>query len=67
MPTTSASTGKFGRLFPSLAPFEPDGTDPAFDNPDVPAGYTYLGQFIDHDITFDTSSTGNAVFMGFVS
>src|SRR4051794_19132511 len=22
-------------------------------NPDIPAGYTYLGQFVDHDITFD--------------
>jgi Animal haem peroxidase len=26
------------------------------DNPDIPAGYTYLGQFIDHDITFDPAS-----------
>lgn len=24
---------------------------------DIPAGYTYLGQFIDHDITFDPAST----------
>jgi hypothetical protein len=23
----------------------------------IPAGYTYFGQFVDHDITFDTSST----------
>lgn len=28
----------------------------AGDNPDVAAGYTYLGQFIDHDITFDTTT-----------
>ena len=37
------------------ASFEPaDSTDEhAFDNPDIPAGYTYLGQFIDHDITRD--------------
>jgi hypothetical protein len=27
--------------------------DPAGDNPHVPAGFTYLGQFVDHDITFD--------------
>ncbi|MDP9315709.1 MAG: heme peroxidase family protein [Chloroflexota bacterium] len=27
------------------------------DNPTIPAGYTYLGQFIDHDITFDPSSS----------
>jgi hypothetical protein len=30
---------------------------PNFDNPDIPAGYTYLGQFIDHDITFDPVSS----------
>jgi len=27
------------------------------DNLDIPAGYTYLGQFIAHDITFDPTST----------
>jgi hypothetical protein len=26
------------------------------ENPDIPAGYTYLGQFVDHDITFDPVS-----------
>lgn len=26
----------------------------------IPAGYTYFGQFVDHDITFDTSSTIDA-------
>jgi hypothetical protein len=26
------------------------------DNPSIPAGYTHLGQFIDHDITFDPTS-----------
>lgn len=29
--------------------------DPARDNPNVPAGYTYFGQFVDHDITLDTT------------
>ncbi|MBB4348462.1 MULTISPECIES: peroxidase family protein [Rhizobiaceae] len=29
--------------------------DPAGDNMNIPAGYTYLGQFIDHDITLDTT------------
>jgi hypothetical protein len=29
--------------------------DPAGDNRNIPAGYTYLGQFIDHDITLDTT------------
>jgi hypothetical protein len=27
------------------------------DNPSIPAGFTYLGQFIDHDITFDPNSS----------
>jgi hypothetical protein len=27
----------------------------------VPAGYTYLGQFIDHDLTFDKSDLGGNV------
>lgn len=26
-------------------------------NPDIPAGFTYLGQFIDHDITFDPTTS----------
>ncbi|HET7718847.1 MAG TPA: hypothetical protein VFK43_02690, partial [Acidimicrobiales bacterium] len=30
---------------------------PAGDNPDIPSGYTYLGQFVDHDITFDPVSS----------
>jgi hypothetical protein len=28
---------------------------PAGDNPRVPAAYTYLGQFVDHDLTFDVT------------
>ncbi|MDP9440907.1 MAG: hypothetical protein M3P34_01725 [Actinomycetota bacterium] len=28
-----------------------------FDNPTIPAGYTYFGQFIDHDLTFDPVSS----------
>jgi Animal haem peroxidase len=27
------------------------------DNPNIPAGFTYLGQFVDHDITFDPNSS----------
>ncbi len=37
-------------------PGEGGGQDPRH-NPDIPAGYTYLGQFIDHDITFDPASS----------
>lgn len=66
-----SQTGKFGRMFPQLHPFTPPNQSlkelgeamnetnldsPDGDNVDVPSGYTYLGQFIDHDITFDTTA-----------
>ena len=35
-----------------------DGPDPE-ENLWVPAGYTYFGQFIDHDLTFDNTSSLN--------
>ena len=31
--------------------------DPAEDNPNLQAGYTYFGQFVDHDVTFDPTSS----------
>jgi hypothetical protein len=34
-----------------------NGTMAPRDNPNIPAGYTYFGQFIDHDITFDPASS----------
>ncbi|MBD2777332.1 peroxidase family protein [Iningainema tapete] len=63
-------TGKFGRMFPKLPAFTPsvesltdlgkamsESTEsPEGDNEKVPAGFTYLGQFVDHDITFDTTA-----------
>jgi hypothetical protein len=42
-----------------LQPDDPkDGADDE-ENPYVPAGYTYFGQFVDHDLTFDTTSNFN--------
>src|SRR5207247_7319418 len=32
-----------------------DGSDAATDNPRIPAGFTFLGQFVAHDITADRS------------
>jgi len=70
LPSSSFPNGRFGRMFRHLPVFEqqldqltalaermvaPAG--PPADNPDIPAGYTYLGQFIDHDITFDPVSS----------
>lgn len=56
---------RFGRLFPNLQPFRP--SDKSLEDlgkamvenstekvSDIPAGYTYLGQFIDHDISKDS-------------
>jgi hypothetical protein len=34
----------------------PDGA-PLPNNPKIPAGYTYFGQFVDHDLTFDPRSS----------
>jgi hypothetical protein len=59
--------GMFGYMFPSLKPLlAPTEAldalaavmrDTEFkDNPSMPAGFTYLGQFIDHDITLDLTS-----------
>lgn len=52
LPTDAA----LNRLAASMTGSPADDADPAGDNPDIPAGYTYLGQLIDHDITFDSAS-----------
>jgi hypothetical protein len=63
--------GKFGRMFPRLEPLrakdealaalaeamlDANAFSPEGNNPHVPAGFTYLGQFVDHDITLDLTS-----------
>ena len=65
--------GMFGRMFPRLEPLvvadEPlqkladamkdaNPADPVGNNANIPAGFTYLGQFVDHDITLDLTSIG---------
>lgn len=57
---------KFCRMFPDLPKFRPptpkglielgfamEKDDQGADHPNLPAGFTYLGQFVDHDITLD--------------
>ena len=39
-----------------LEPPPPPDSENGFNNPDISAGYTYFGQFIDHDLTFDPVS-----------
>lgn len=63
--------GMFGRMFPNLdalevqdnklqalaeAMLDPDPDDESLDNDKIPAGFTYLGQFVDHDVTLDLTS-----------
>jgi hypothetical protein len=60
--------GRFGRMFRRLPVFEVDENDlrnladsmtqtEPVDNLNIPSGFTYLGQFVDHDITFDPNSS----------
>jgi len=65
---TTQSRGRFGRMFGFLRPLvvsddaldalgaamiEPPDAQVELDNAEIPAGFTYFGQFIDHDMTFD--------------
>jgi hypothetical protein len=58
LPPFNADAGKLRQLGDKGGPMDP-GPDAA-NNPDNPAGlaagFTFLGQFIDHDITFDPTS-----------
>jgi hypothetical protein len=70
VPQSPLFEGRFGRMFrglPALDPgidainalvgvMEDPGEAASDDNTKIPSGYTYLGQFIDHDITFDPTS-----------
>jgi hypothetical protein len=59
--------GRFGLMFKRLQAFEPPDellnglaatmaeSGGNVNNPDLPAGFTFLGQFIDHDLTLDTT------------
>jgi hypothetical protein len=45
------------RMIVEPEPQKPAGAEDEDENPKIPAGYTYLGQFVDHDITFDPASS----------
>jgi hypothetical protein len=40
-----------------VAEFDPPSSDPDPEESGIPAVYTYFGQFIDHDLTFDPASS----------
>jgi hypothetical protein len=68
------AAGFFDRMFQGVAPFDPSddrladlaqsmqdygGIVP--DNPTLPSGYTYFGQFVDHDLTLDLTPLSGKV------
>jgi hypothetical protein len=68
-PVDEARAFRFCRLFPDLEKFQPDDAGlialgqaladpfvPGAGDTQIPAGFTYLGQFVDHDITFDRTA-----------
>jgi hypothetical protein len=69
---SSDGYGRMGRMFPGLpssaasaealavlsGAIASAGQQGMADNPELPAGYTFLGQFVGHDITFDTTGYG---------
>ncbi len=68
---SSVPRGRFGRLFGSLPSQALDGgaigdllplvSVIGSESRHIPAGFTYLAQFVDHDITFDPVSVLDAV------
>jgi hypothetical protein len=74
---TTFKAGRFGRMVPELArPLDvPDaalvelglamvdgpGGKPSGNNANISAGFTYLAQFIDHDITLDTTGLNESL------
>lgn len=51
-PASDADDGELRAIAAAMRENAGDGQD----NPRIPAGYVYLGQFVDHDITFDPTS-----------
>lgn len=75
--STAAAEGRFGQLFPELPRLISDPRDleeagrvggamdedvhPHLGSTTTPLGYVFLGQFIDHDITLDVTSSFNKI------
>lgn len=47
---------ELGRVGGPMDGGSPPPTDTSQDNPRIKAGYTFLGQFVDHDLTLDATS-----------
>ncbi len=67
-PEAPLVSGRFGRIFPRssysptddaihvLAQTMEEANTPDNDNPEIPIGITFLGQFVDHDLTLDATT-----------
>jgi hypothetical protein len=51
-PESAEDAAELRAIAESMREAAGDGSD----NPSIPAGYVYLGQFVDHDVTFDPTS-----------
>ena len=60
-PGTNFKRNEIAPALAKLAQSMDEGTnpDPADDDPNIPLGFVFLGQFIDHDITLDVTSSLN--------
>ena len=62
LPPWSPPSGDDAAAIAAISAFASDkmaesAANPEPDNSNLPAGYTYFGQFVDHDITFDPTSS----------
>lgn len=56
LPPLRSTDAELGALAVKMVAPAGQASSPEGDNPAIPSGYTYLGQFVDHDITFDPAS-----------
>src|SRR5436309_1617960 len=61
LPAFAPDDATLKALADSMGPYPPSpmpgvATPQPGENPDIPSGYTYLGQFVDHDLTFEPTS-----------
>ncbi|MBR0752599.1 heme peroxidase [Bradyrhizobium jicamae] len=54
LPALNVADDKLRKLADAMRDAQPNS--PGGDNPNIPSGFTYLGQFVDHDITLDLTS-----------
>jgi hypothetical protein len=55
-PASDADQQQLREIAASMRELDASGED----NPRLPAGYVYLGQFVDHDVSFDPRASFSA-------